>query len=154
MVGLYCGLAFLVISSFVGWRIRRSYLAKQSVMEDYTAFLDFAKRKILSKKGCENSIFAEFQSGKTSLVPELKSALEENTDKLPSAPSEACAREVLDFWRGLRAVDYVFLEDYFAEHSAFTADETDKRRKDCEKYGSLYSKLGVLVGCLLLILLL
>lgn len=154
MTGLYCGLAFLVISSFVGWRLRRSYAVKQEIMEDYTEFLDCAKRKILSKKGGENSIFADFTAKKSSLVPELKQALEGDSDSLPSAPSEVCAREILTFWRGLRTVDYVFLEDYFAEHSAFSAAETDKRRKDSEKYGALYSKLGVLIGCLFLILLL
>lgn len=154
MVGLYCGLAFLVISSFVGWRIRRSYVTKQEVMEDYTAFLDFAKRKMLSKKGGENNVFAEFIANKVSLIPELKTTLEGNSDNLHSAPNDGCAREILTFWRGLRSVDYVFLEDYFAEHIAFSAAETDKKRKECAKYGALYSKLGVLIGCLLLILLL
>lgn len=154
MIGLYCGLAFLLLSSFIGWRLKRSYLAKQKTMEDYGVFLDFAKRKMLSKKGGESSVFADYKTNEPSIISDLKAALEGGTEKISSAPDDSCAREILNFWRNLRSVDYAFLEEHFAEHEAFSAAEIAKRRNDSQKYGVLYSKLGVLIGCLLLILML
>lgn len=154
MIGLYCGLAFLLLSSFIGRSLRRSYQTKEKVMEDYGEFLDFAKRKILGKKGGESTVFADYGAKTPSMVADLKTALENGSDTLSSAPDETCAREILDFWRCLRGVDYAFLEEHFAEHETFTAAEIAKRKDDSRKYGSLYSKLGVLFGCLLLILML
>lgn len=154
MIGLYCGLAFLLLSSFIGWRLKRSYIAKQKTMEEYGVFLDFAKRKMLSKKGGENDVFADYKTNEHSLISDLKVALEGGSEKMPSAPDADCAREILNFWRNLRSVDYAFLEEHFSEHEAFSSAEIAKRRNESQKYGALYSKLGVLIGCLLLILML
>ncbi len=157
MIKLILMAVALLICIFSGVAVEAYFKARSAIINDYLAFIRYAKRETEFLKTDAEQLIKDYRSGSEfgKILERALTALKEGkppicaADKLKPKANE----EISAFFKGLTECDYYSKDALFA-YSLSTAEELKRQSdKDLKQKGELIKKLTFLLGIGLVVLL-
>ncbi len=141
MIGVCLGLIIFGLCVLVGLSLKRNAQKEYNNILEYDRFLLFCKTKMLSEKWRVDEVFSKYLADNISSY--IKNIMEQ----------KSLDKEVVEFWKTLGNTTYIMLEECFDNHIKIIKSRLEKAKKNYERNGQNYGRLGVIIGLLLFVLL-